>query len=320
MPSGETLLILHKWDESLGAYDAETGEKRGVLPKVGSVPHEMVMSRDRRWLYVANYGVKLYTDPEPGANTISIVDLRRGEKAGEISLDQHHRPHGIALGRSGRLYLTTDFPPAVVVVDPRARKVVARHLLDDVRLPHMLAVRKDESAVYVANAGSASVSVLRPGAPAGTRPKRIEVGGIPMGVALSGDDRRLYVTNRDGNAVVVVDTKAEKVVKAISIPGAPARVEMVPGDRQLVVTLIEAGDVALVDAARLELVRRQHVGGRAEGLFVDGRGRFACVSAQADNKVVKLALPSLEQQLEIATGARPDPVVLVAGKLYLQQR
>jgi YVTN family beta-propeller protein len=311
----ETLLILHKWGESLGSYDAVTGQRRGGLVRLGAVPHEMVLSADGRWLYVTNYGVKTYTDEAQGGNTISIVDVQRGAKVGEIALGARHRPHGIERGRSGKLYVTVDFPPSVVVVDPAARKVVADFPLDQ-KLPHMLAVSRDESVVYTANTGSASVTVLRPNAPPGpARLKNLPVGGVPMGVALSADDARLYVANRQGNAVVAIDTRSERTLKSIEIAGAPARVQLVPGDRQLVVTMIDAGDVALVDTQTFQVLKRAHVGERAEGLFVDGRGRFACVAAQGDNKVVKLALPSLAKMVEIPTDARPDPVVLMPGKI-----
>src|SRR5437870_13511414 len=74
----ETLLILHKWGESLGSYDAQTGQRRGGVVRLGTVPHEMVMSADGRWLYVTNYGVKTYTDGAQGGNAVSVVDVRKG--------------------------------------------------------------------------------------------------------------------------------------------------------------------------------------------------------------------------------------------------
>src|SRR4051812_3726615 len=69
-PAGadETLLILHKWGESLGSYDAATGQRQGGLVRLGMIPHEMVLSADGRWLYVTNYGVKTYTDEAKGGN------------------------------------------------------------------------------------------------------------------------------------------------------------------------------------------------------------------------------------------------------------
>src|SRR5207247_10879698 len=102
-----SLLILHKGDESLGFYDPSTGA-RGALVPVGTVPHEMVLSPDRRLAYVTNYGVRSYTDTAPGGNTVSIVDLARRAKVGEIALGESRRPHGIELGPSGRLYVTVE--------------------------------------------------------------------------------------------------------------------------------------------------------------------------------------------------------------------
>ena len=313
--SGETLLVVHKWDESLGAYDAATGKPRGGTIKLGAVPHEMILSADGRRLFVTNYGVKTYTDTAPGAAMVSIVDLGARRKTGEIPLGDARRPHGIALGRtSGRLYVTVDFPPAVLALDPSApaaRAVTGRYPIDG-KLPHMLAVRGDESAIYVANSGSGTVTVLRPKAPAGAaRAKNIPVAGVPMGLALSHDEKTLYLANRDGNALVVIDTVTERVAKTVPLPGAPARVEPIPGGNLLAVSLIDAGDLALVDTRTFTVTTRRHIGDRAEGLFIDPHGKFACISVQAENKVVKLALPSLEKLMEFPTPARPDPIVSV---------
>jgi YVTN family beta-propeller protein len=143
------------------------------------------------------------------------------------------------------------------------------------------------------------------------------MGGTPMGIVLSPDERLLYVTNRDGNALVVVDTAHDAIIGTIAMPGAPARVAIVPGTSLLVVTLIEAGDVALVDVAGAKVMQRLHVGERAEGLFVDPRGRFATVAVQAQNKVVKIALPGVRNVLEFSTAVRPDPMLLAPAGLSL---
>jgi YVTN family beta-propeller protein len=317
--AAETLVVLHKWAESLGAYDPETGRRRGPSLSVGAVPHEMVLSADRKTLYISNYGVKMYTETTPGANFLSIVDLERGVKVGEIPLGDHRRPHGIEIGRSGRLFVTCDFPPSVVIVDPAARKIVADFAIDQ-KLPHMLAVAKDERTIYVANSGSGSITVIGVGgggSSASSSPAtrvNVAVGGIPMGVALSADERRLYVTNRDGNAIVVIDTKTSTILRKVEVPGSPARVAVVPDMNRLVTTLIDAGDVALIDTDSFKVLARVHAGERAEGLMIDRRGRYAYVSAQGDNKIVKLALPSLRKVLDIVTDDRPDPAVLVSGR------
>jgi YVTN family beta-propeller protein len=144
----------------------------------------------------------------------------------------------------------------------------------------------------------------------------IVVGGDPMGVVLSSDEKKLYVANRPGNALVVIDTAKRRVQRRVKLPGAPGRVRLVPGRGQLVVTLIESGDVALLDALTLELIRRVHVGDRPEGMVFDPEARHVWVSVQGDDKVVKLGLPKLNQVQVFSTGSRPDPMLLVPGKRF----
>src|SRR5439155_14664183 len=111
-------LILHERAESLGIYDSDTGRKWAEPIPVGPKPHEMIPSSDGRHLYITNYGVDRFTDVATGFNSISIVNLTALKKEATIDLGRYHRPHGIERGHSGRLYVTTDFPPAVLVIDP----------------------------------------------------------------------------------------------------------------------------------------------------------------------------------------------------------
>jgi DNA-binding beta-propeller fold protein YncE len=307
-------LILHRRAQSLGAYDPDTGRKLGDPTEVGPKPHEMVASTDGKLLYITNYGVDRFSEVAAGANSLSVVSLSTFKKVGSIDLGRYHRPHGIERGHSGRLYVTTDFPPSVLVIDPLARdghKVAGAIELDQ-SLPHMLALSADETKVFVSNAGSGSVSLLRLGAE-GQRlgGSNIKVGGVPMGVALSPDERTLYVATRDGNEVVLIDTPVGRVRARIALPGQPARVRLTPAGSFLVVSLIGAGDVAIVDTSSLRVVHRFPVGAHAEGLTLDAIGGFGYVSVQGENKVVKFSLLDWKPVLEIKTAAAPDPILIV---------
>ena len=206
------VLILHKKASSLGLYDSNTGQRRWVAP-VGAKPHEMVLSQGNRYAYVTDYGVDTYTSPEEGGKTISIVDLNMGRRIGTIDLGTFRRPHGIVLGLSGRAYVTVDHPAAVIEVDTDARRVAAQHLLDQ-KLPHMVAVSPDERFLYSANAGSGTVSIID--RRAGGTVRTLEVGGVPMGLALDRQGRRLFVATRDANVVAVIDCDDQRIVRADS--------------------------------------------------------------------------------------------------------
>jgi DNA-binding beta-propeller fold protein YncE len=195
LSAGEVLMVAHKWADSLGFYDTTSGKSLKTIP-VGIKPHEFALTPDRKLAYVTNYGVDRYTEKSQGANTISIVDLERREKIGEINLGRFHRPHGIERGASGRLYITCDLPPSLVVVDPR-KKAVVEHYDVGQSLPHMVAVTHDEKKAYTANSGSATVTAIRMGKPKPVA--HIAIGGVPMGLAMAADGSRLYAANRTGH-------------------------------------------------------------------------------------------------------------------------
>jgi YVTN family beta-propeller protein len=156
------------------------------------------------------------------------------------------------------------------------------------------------------------VTALRIGAQGERRgASSIKVGGVPMGLALSPDEKSLYVATRDGNQVVVVDTVAERVRTTLPLPGQPARLRLTPSGGYLVASLIEAGDVAIVDTRTMRVVHRFPVGAHAEGLTLDAISGFGYVSVQGENKVVKFSLVDWKPVLEIKTAAAPDPVVIV---------
>lgn len=303
-------MVAHKWADSVGFFDAASGRRIKVIP-VGTKPHEFAITPDRKLAYVTNYGVDRYTETVPGANTVSIIDLVRREKTGEIVLGKFHRPHGIELGASGLLYVTCDFPPSLAVVDPAAKKVVRHFEITGQTLPHMVVVTHDETKAYTANAGSGTVTALRFGG--GTKPVHIPVGGVPMGLAMTADGKRLYAATRTGNTVAVIDTATDKVIGKVDIPGHPARLLLTPGGKHLLVSLIDAGDVAIVETATNRLAHRFHAGTNVEGMTTDASGRYGYVSAQGDNKVVKFSLHDWKVALEIKTDSRPDPLAILAG-------
>src|SRR5436190_23002221 len=84
-----TALILHKRAESLGAYDPDTGRKRGEPTPVGPKPHEMIASSDGKRLYITNYGVDRFTDVAVGAHAISVVNLATMKREATIDLGRY---------------------------------------------------------------------------------------------------------------------------------------------------------------------------------------------------------------------------------------
>ncbi|MBZ5596188.1 MAG: beta-propeller fold lactonase family protein [Acidobacteriia bacterium] len=109
--------------------------------------------------------------------------------------------------------------------------------------PFAIAMARDKSVAYVSTTGSDSVTVIDIGrllalirtlSPAERRAlandlsasanyvvARVPVGHGPKGLTLSPDGKRLYVANRTGDTISVIDTAARRVVSDLSL-GGPA--------------------------------------------------------------------------------------------------
>lgn len=304
--AAEKLLTVHKISDTFGIYDPQSGAKVVSIP-VGRKPHEFGLSADGKTAFVTNYGADTYTEPPPGGNSITVIDLVQRKATGEITLGEFHRPHGIERGASGLFYVTADFPPSVIVLDGARRKIV-RSIPVQGKLPHMVQLTGDEEWAFTANAGSGDVSVLslRDGRQMG----RIETGGIPMGFALTRDEKTLYVATRTNDLVFRVDVGKREVVSKLEVAGNPVRLLLSPDEKQLTTTLIAGSAIAVIDTSSFKEIRRITVGARPEGMTASPDGKFLYVSAQGDNKILKLALPGLTPALTIATENKPDPLLI----------
>jgi len=304
--AADTLLVVEKHNDTVGFYDLSSGAPIASV-KVGHIPHEFVFSADGQSVYVTNYGTARWTDDAPGGNSISIVDLAARKVTGEISLGEFHRPHGIELGRSGKLYVTCDLPSAVLIIDPMQRKVERAIRSQGKDLPHMLALAHDESRLFTANAGNASITVhdLK------TRTARsLEVGGVPMGLALTRDEKTLYVATRTADTVVEVDTAKWTIRRTFKLEGQPVRLQLLPGEQRMLVSLIVDGAMVLLDLATGREVNRLKVGLNAEGMHIDEKSGEGFISAQGEKRVVRFSLKTLQKKGVVATQERPDPILV----------
>src|SRR5690349_6411604 len=107
------IAVVQKVAGSVGFYSEDGTQLANV--NVGPFPHEAVLSKDGRWLYVSVNGVLWMTEDKLGNNTIAVVDTGAMRKVRDIDLGRFHRPHGIALTSAGdHLLATTERPFGVI--------------------------------------------------------------------------------------------------------------------------------------------------------------------------------------------------------------
>ncbi|WP_426509410.1 PKD domain-containing protein [Dactylosporangium sp. McL0621] len=138
--------------------------------------------------------------------------------------------------------------------------------------PHGVAAAAGLGNFYVANFGDGTLSVITTGT---NGIVNVAVGDAPHGVAVTPDERLVYVTTAD--AVVVVDTATNAVVKRIPVPRSYG-VAITPDGSRVYVTNWTADTVSVLDTATNTVTATVAVGNRPYDVVVAPDGRHAYVS------------------------------------------
>jgi YVTN family beta-propeller protein len=304
------LIVGEKVSSSVGFYRA-SGERTVSVP-VGKHPHEMVLSADGKLLYVSDNGMLWMTDPGEGGNTISVIDVARRAKTGTIDLGKYRRPHGLDLDRrTGNLAVTVENPDGLLLVDPKARKVLRFYDLKG-GVPHMVKLSTDGQWAYVSNTGTATLAAIRL-ATGETQP--VAVGARPQGCALSKDGSRLYVTNSDGNSISVVDTAGKRAVGTIQTGKGPGRIWLTPDEKTLVYNLQPGEAVGFADVHSGRQIATIKLPGPPLSLILSADGERGFAGVQSLDKICVISVKErrLVQVLTTPKGAGPDAVIALAS-------
>ncbi len=312
LPGAEAvLLVLHKGGHSLGFYSPE-GKLLNLVP-VGKNPHEMILSRDGRLLYITDNGTVYIEQADPGGNTVSIVDVVARKKVGEISLGKYHRPHGIDLDpKSGLLAVSTENPDALLLVDPAKRAVVKVYDTKG-KTSHMVQFGPGAQYAFVSNATSNQVAVISLATGA---VKTIPVAERPEGSVLSRDGRELYVCSREGHKINVIDTAKQAVVGEIATGRGPVRIGLTSDGKRLVYALLHDQAIEIADPGERKVLHRVKLTGGLVSLGISPDGRRAFASSQDLNTVyvVSIAEGKLLRSFRTAAGMTPDPVLEIPAR------
>jgi YVTN family beta-propeller protein len=283
--------------------------KRLSEVKVGTFPHEMVLSPDRRLLYVSDNGLLWMTDKGEGGNTISIIDVESRAKAGVIDLGDNRRPHGIAVvPKTGLLVVTIENPFGVLLIDPVGRRVLRRYEVKGEH-PHMVLLGPNGETAWVSNAGSGEVAVIN--LTSGEVENIIPVGKDPQGGDITRDGKWIYVTNHAGNTISIIDVKQRQVTGEIRTGVGPARIALTADERSLVYNLQEGEGAGFADVATSRETGRIDLPGRPLSLSLARNGRTAYLGLQDSDKVGIVSLPARKmiRVIDTPSGAGPDTVI-----------
>jgi DNA-binding beta-propeller fold protein YncE len=291
---------------SIGFYDADFKRLGGV--KVGSHPHEIALTPDKRTLYVADNGVLWMTETGPGENTVSVVDIASRRRVATIDLGKYRRPHGIAFdARTGQVLVSTEKPSQLLTLDPASRKVVRTY---DVKgqAPHIVLLGPEDRWAYLSATDSGSLSAIDLKSGVVTV---IPCGERPQGEIFSPDRKTIFVANSGGSSISMFDAAKKQRIGAIETGGkAPVRLVVAPDGKTLIYALQEGRSVGFADTATGKEMMQIPLAGRPVSMSLSLDGKVAYTSVQEEEKIyaISVAQRKILHIYDVPKGTGPDPV------------
>jgi len=291
----ELLIVLNKSDHTAAFVEMKS---MSIVRKVptGIAPHEAAVSPDGKTLYVANYGAK-----EPGS-TISEIDIPAGTVRRMVDLGEHRRPHGIAVGRDGSVWVTTEASKSVLRLSAEDLRIEQVYKTDQ-EVTHMIALTPDGKRAFTANIGSGSVSMIDVETGKVTS---LATGSGAEGIDISPDGTELWVAHRNENDVKILDPWTFKVVDRIRTAKFPIRVRFTPDGQTVLVSCAQSNQLMVIDRESREEIVRLTLDDVPIGIQVSRDGKFAFVANTQADRVTLVDLQGLRVMGSFSTGREPD--------------
>jgi YVTN family beta-propeller protein len=299
------LAVVEKVAGAVGFYTAD-GKRVGGT-QVGKHPHEVVLSPDRKQLYISDNGILWMTEAGEGGNTISIIDIATMKRTGAIDLGEYRRPHGMDVDRkSGRLVVTIENPDGLLLIDLANRKVLRKYDVKGAD-PHMVLLSADAKTAYVSVTASNALAAVNLDS---GDVKLIPTAARPQGATWSRDGKSIYLTNSDGNSISVIDAATNRVTGTIATCNGPGRIAVTRDGKTLVYNCQAGEAVAFADVGTRKQTTVVPLGGRPLSFTMSGDARLGYAGVQDQDKVFVLSVPDRRIVRVIATpkNSGPDPV------------
>jgi len=225
--SGRRAYVSNQLSDSISVIDVAANRRVDDIPVQGW-PAPVVLSLDARTLFVTTNADHLYA---------IHMTTKRVAAAIPLPATSHH----LTMHPSGKLlYVATRAAGTVLEIDATTFQLLRTFPVGG--QTQSLAVSADGTELYVADeAGGLDVLDLR----RGTQAAAVRLDGRAYGLALSRDNRHLYVGLVSRERVQVVDRESLRVVRTIPTGGVPREITFSPSGKTALIAN-EAGWIDVV--------------------------------------------------------------------------
>ncbi|QTN21199.1 PQQ-dependent catabolism-associated beta-propeller protein [Rhizobacter sp. AJA081-3] len=259
MPDGN-LMVACTDSNAADIIDPATGKSVRRVP-LGDEPEAFDLSPDGKTIYVSN-------EDEGEA---SFIDAASGKQLQAVKVGKE--PEGVKLSADGKtLYVTSEVASLVHVIDVATAKVVKNIKVG--KRPRRMAITPDGKELWVTNELDASVSIVSTAdhsvlgsikfAVKGARAEDIS----PVGITMTRDGKRAFVSLGKANHVAFVDVPGRKVTDLVLVGKRAWNVTLDKAEARLWVVNGLSDDVTVVDVAAAKAIKSIPVGRVPYGLVV----------------------------------------------------
>ncbi len=311
--AGDTLIVLNKSDATASLLDPVSGQELALID-VGVGPHEVAVSPDGATAVVCNYGQQT-----PGGS-LTVIDLNERRAVKTIELVGYHRPHGIQYIDDRRVLVTAEAEKKLLVVDVPTGAIESAFITGE-ELSHMVAFDARTNRAFVANIVSGSCSVID--LQTGELVRIIDTGAGAEGVAVHPAKNEVWVTNRQGNTITIIDTESLETLSDIRCGTFPIRVTFTPDGSMALVSCAMSGQVEVYSGRDYSKIKTIDMALEASddqegrlfntaqgpvpvGILVNPAGTTAYVANTNADIVTVIDLKTLEITGRMRAGKEPD--------------
>jgi YVTN family beta-propeller protein len=214
---GSKILISDGTAGTVSILNARSGQVERVVPVSGK-PAGIAYAPSGRLVYVAC----------ETSGDVAVLDADDGAERGRLKAGGH--PHSIAILPDGSsAVVLSEATGEVQILDTESGRVRADVRLPEGSKPMECVVRRDGARVFVTNgpAGTVTVHDSR-----GALLHAVRVGPNPRGLALSPDQRTLYVANGPSDNISVVDLASYREIDRVAVGSGAYGVAVVEAPRR----------------------------------------------------------------------------------------